>query len=692
VIGSVFVQVRLDRLVPGETLMYPRHSEPLERRVLLVAGDLDLGFGVNGIATADLGNASVIGIDVATFGDRIYAAGIHATPGSTDQRIALAAFDPSGRPDPSLGGDGTVVTGVVPAVGDFVQGEMALQPDGKILVLTGLRYNGPGVAPEYTLARFNPDGSTDTTFGGGDGHVGLDRGEALALAPGGKIVVSGNAGGFGVVRLNPDGTFDTTFDGDGHRELNFGYGNDSGQNGAEGVAVLPDGRIVLVGAERSDFFGTPDDFDGWYAAAARLNPDGSNDLTFGDNGLAMWGYGYFDNGLSAVTSGPNGEVVAAAMVGEIKARPDVLTGSAVLPASNLFGSVNSGYATIHRIHVMPDGKVVVSGELDTTWWEDGGQSNFLARYNTDGTFDATFAGGRVARVPTDRTALTPEGDVITLVSPWYQHVGTFGVARYLGHDVDNRTTVIPAEAPLSFSGAVVSRTNAGFTGGGYIDFVKDSGATAAYELYVRHSGTYELRIRYANGTRRARVIDVGGTRVAFLPTGSWTRWREARVRIQVAVRDPQISERRVIELRTIGRNGPNIDTITVVRPDLPVTLQAEDATLVGASALSQNRGYDGRGYADYVDPDSYVEWEFDSPVRQTLALSIRYANGTATARPLKPILNGNPTGYFAFRPTGSWSTWRTETIYLEVAAGMNRLRLAAGADGAGPNLDWLRVG
>src|SRR4051812_31507220 len=110
--------------------MYPFHSEPLEHRVLFVAGDLDLGFGTNGIARADFGTPDVQGIDVAAFGNRVYAAGIVPARFEEPGRIALAAFDASGRPDPTFGGDGTVVTDVsaYESLGGY--GEMLVQPDG----------------------------------------------------------------------------------------------------------------------------------------------------------------------------------------------------------------------------------------------------------------------------------------------------------------------------------------------------------------------------------------------------------------------------------------------------------------------------------------------------------------------------------------------------------------------------------
>src|SRR2546423_12120124 len=139
--------------------------EVLESRVLFVAGDLDTTFGAGGIATADFGVRGVQGIDVAAFGDKIYAAGFLAAPDAEQGRAALAAFDPSGRPDPILGGHGTVSTDVTVNVPRPDYGEMLVQPDGKIVLLSG-GYFLSGAA--LSVARFNPDGPPDLPVGGGD--------------------------------------------------------------------------------------------------------------------------------------------------------------------------------------------------------------------------------------------------------------------------------------------------------------------------------------------------------------------------------------------------------------------------------------------------------------------------------------------------------------------------------------------
>ncbi len=102
----------------------------------------------------------------------------------------------------------------------------------------------------------------------------------MAVQPDGKILVAGSGGyptGLLVGRINPDGSADTTFGGKGYVVTDFGGSPPS--NGANALAIQPDGKILAAGTLRSDF------------ALVRYNPDGSLDPTFGDGGLATAGPG-----------------------------------------------------------------------------------------------------------------------------------------------------------------------------------------------------------------------------------------------------------------------------------------------------------------------------------------------------------------------------------------------------------------
>lgn len=133
---------------------------------------------------------------------------------------------------------------------------MVIQTDGKIVAAGTL--SGLGVA-DFALARYNVDGSLDSAFGpGGTGIVTTDfaasgdQAAAVALQADGKIVVTGDtfvpnagtSGDFLTVRYETDGTVDTTFGIGGFVTTDF---KSSSSDDARGMAIQPDGRILVVG-------------------------------------------------------------------------------------------------------------------------------------------------------------------------------------------------------------------------------------------------------------------------------------------------------------------------------------------------------------------------------------------------------------------------------------------------------------
>ena len=108
---------------------------------------------------------------------------------------------------------------------------------------------------DFALVRYNPDGSLDNTFDG-DGKVttdflnGNDFARSVAIQSDGKIVAAvlcrtGPADGddFAVARYNADGSLDTSFDGDGKLTTHVVVLDDE----AYSVAVQSDGKTVVAG-------------------------------------------------------------------------------------------------------------------------------------------------------------------------------------------------------------------------------------------------------------------------------------------------------------------------------------------------------------------------------------------------------------------------------------------------------------
>lgn len=175
--------------------------------------------------------------------------------------------------DPSFDTDGKVTTDI--AAGVDQAKSVAIQPNGKIVV-AGVTNN------DFAVARYNSDGSLDTSFGTGGivtidfaGHD--DRATSVVIQPDGMIIVAGvsingGSGDFAVARLDALGNLDTSFDTDGKVTTDFGGGDDR----ANSAALQPDGKIVLAGfagiAGGTDF------------AVARYNTDGSLDPNFDADG------------------------------------------------------------------------------------------------------------------------------------------------------------------------------------------------------------------------------------------------------------------------------------------------------------------------------------------------------------------------------------------------------------------------
>jgi uncharacterized delta-60 repeat protein len=133
---------------------------------------------------------------------------------------------------------------------------VAIQGDGKI-VAAGFA----GSDFDFALARYNTDGSLDTTFGG-DGKVttdfagsgSRDEAHAVAIQGDGKIVAAGLAVvsgifDFALARYNTDGSLDTIFSGDGKVTTDFAGDFDV----ANGVVIQANGRIVAAGFAGDDF-------------------------------------------------------------------------------------------------------------------------------------------------------------------------------------------------------------------------------------------------------------------------------------------------------------------------------------------------------------------------------------------------------------------------------------------------------
>lgn len=328
--------------------------------------------------------------------------------------------------------------------------DMAIQPDGKIVVV-GITFEPGGVQNTGMVARFNLNGTLDTSFDGNGfiNSVLMKEVNAVEILPDGKIMVGGyrNIGNdqFCVARLNSDGSLDTSFDGDGIAITSVGMGST-----VHSISVLPDGKIIAVGDTALT------DFSNFDYALVKYKTDGSLDTTFGTNGRVATELGStefaYDSAILA-----NGKII---VVGDYR---DALSNQkwATILRYNADGSLDTTFGTngkvfksaatdanAKRVAIQTDGKIIIVGDgiqpsrynsdgtpdisFNTPAWfytrsvaiqsdgkilvggGDAPNSYAVIRYNTDGTPDTGFGSGGKINVATVVTAISiaPDGKFV----------------------------------------------------------------------------------------------------------------------------------------------------------------------------------------------------------------------------------------------------------------------------------------
>ncbi len=89
------------------------------------------------------------------------------------------------------------------------------------------------------------------------------------------------------------------------------------------------------------------------------------------------------------------------------------------------------------------------------------------------------------------------------------------------------------------------------------------------------------------------------------------------------------------------------------------TYEAEKAVLSGAKVATNQTGYTGTGFVDYINATGdYIEWTVYAEAAGSFLLKFRYANGGTANRPLQLKVNGTTVAAsLTFSPTGSFGTW-----------------------------------
>jgi len=304
--------------------------------------------------------------------------------------------------DPSFSRDGKKMTDFAKST-DLAQA-VALQADGKIVVV-GQTYRDNDYSHEdFAVARYTAGGKLDATFGV-KGRVTTDFPGLAAVAssvvvqPDGKILVAGGAfplfvfaGNFELARYNPDGSLDAGFGNGGIVTTNFGHGSY-----AFSLALQPDGKIVAGGTVFVDF--SSDDSSNTDFALARYNADGTLDASFGVGGKVTTDFDGFNDDVFSVLVQPDGRLVA---VGSAKNPANFYDFALARYHAN--GTLDTGFGSAGKVRtdagghnfdrartaaLQPDGKIVAAGFGSSPL---GTQRFAVARYGSDGALDTSFSG------------------------------------------------------------------------------------------------------------------------------------------------------------------------------------------------------------------------------------------------------------------------------------------------------------
>lgn len=211
----------------------------------------------------------------------------------------LKKFTPTGQEDRSFGDYGNVI---IPSQGrrNSYLLDVEVLPSGKILA-------SGTYSSRYLIARFNPDGSYDRSFGNRGRTVidvdprkcACELGRTFARDRRGRILVTGyvlprniNAAGYtATVRFTPNGRLDRSFANRGVARLRLG-------NGVKptNIAVDGGGGIIVTGTLGAE--GDPT-----RALTVRYRPDGLLDLRFARHGLLVQRLGSSSAAWTAVPVG-----------------------------------------------------------------------------------------------------------------------------------------------------------------------------------------------------------------------------------------------------------------------------------------------------------------------------------------------------------------------------------------------------
>lgn len=214
-----------------------------------LAGGLAPAFGTGGGMVHDLPGHQDASAVASLSDGRIQVAGIEVEQGVS--KVLLRRYLANGAPDTSFGAGG--VSRAAIAGGASAVSDVAIQPDGKIVVALSAKATATSADTDAFVVRFSGNGIYDSTFGTRGvatitAPTSLASTAEVALTPTGQVLLSyDEAGSPKLARFTYGGKLDPSFNGTGIAAQSPNYivkPSAYVQKSAGGIRVLPDGSVI----------------------------------------------------------------------------------------------------------------------------------------------------------------------------------------------------------------------------------------------------------------------------------------------------------------------------------------------------------------------------------------------------------------------------------------------------------------
>jgi alpha-galactosidase len=230
----------------------------------------------------------------------------------------------------------------------------------------------------------------------------------------------------------------------------------------------------------------------------------------------------------------------------------------------------------------------------------------------------------------------------------------------------NRDVIAVDQDPLGQQGTLVKRTN-------------------GLAVYSKVLANGDRAVALFNESAATATISTTAAEIGLAGSpsyGLFDLWSKAR-RTTTGAISASVPSHGTVMYR-VSRSGP------APGPDRH---EAENARFVQGTVESTHAGFSGTGYVNYTNAaGGYVEWTVTAAQAGQVTLRFGYANGVATNRAMDIAVNGElAVDDLAFPGTGAWTSYRTVTATVTLAAGANTIRAAATTADGGPNTDYVEV-